>query len=90
MEGVEKIEKKCCVPACTDTCYSVLRVGTEEQVANLLECESLPYPTPLQGCQPHVMKKGSFNDTSIAHTLYRFSYLDFFESDVYVAESMVI
>ena len=49
---VEKIEKKCCIPACTDTCYSVLRVRTEEQVANLLECESLPYPKPL--CQHHI------------------------------------
>ena len=37
--------------ACTDTCYSVLRVGTEEQVAKILECESLPYPSPL--CQHH-------------------------------------
>jgi hypothetical protein len=36
---------------CTDTCFSVLRVGTGEQVANILECESLPYPTPL--CQRH-------------------------------------
>ena len=37
--------------ACTDTCYSVLWVGTEEQVALIRECESLPYPSPL--CQHH-------------------------------------
>ena len=50
-EKTEKLEKQCCVPACTDTCFSVLRVGTGEQVANILEYESLPYPTPL--CQRH-------------------------------------
>ena len=47
----EKVEKKCCIPTCTDICYSMLRVGTEEQVAKILECESLPHPTPL--CQHH-------------------------------------
>ena len=46
MEGSRENLEKMVRPACTDTCYSVLRVGTEEQVAIILECESLPYPSP--------------------------------------------
>ena len=36
---------------CDNTCYSVSSVGTREQIACILKCELVPYPTPL--CHQH-------------------------------------
>ena len=47
----QKREKKCCVDMCDNTCYSVSSVGTREQIACILKCELVPYPTPL--CHQH-------------------------------------
>ena len=44
-------QKKCCVDMCDNTCYSVSSVGTREQIACILKCELVPYPTPL--CHQH-------------------------------------
>ena len=67
----EKLGRKanCCIDNCTNVVFVKSKVATSEQVSDILDCENVPYPTPL--CKHH------YHTVSIENGHYEHGFLSF-------------